>query len=109
MPLITNLQYGFSTGGGTADPGSYDLRATATGTDTVALQQDGVTIEANTSYVFVVIGKPGSTEQPLTLVTVSAASRPNLKRSRVETVAYVTVSFSCCRGMAHRRAVRIQE
>ncbi|MEZ4533007.1 MAG: hypothetical protein R2855_18590 [Thermomicrobiales bacterium] len=71
VPLITNLQYGFSTGGGTADPGSYDLRATATGTDTVALQQDGVTIEANTSYVFVVIGKPGSTEQPLTLVTVS--------------------------------------
>jgi hypothetical protein len=71
VPLITDLQYGFTTEGGTAEPGSYDLRATATGTDTVALQQDGVTVEADTSYVFVIIGKPGSTEQPLTLISVA--------------------------------------
>ncbi len=71
VPLITDLGYGFTTAGGPAVPGSYDLRLTQTGTDTIAVEQDGVEIEAGMSYVFVIIGKPGSTEQPLTVVTVA--------------------------------------
>ena len=71
VPVVTNVRYGTSTAGGTVAAGSYDINLTQTGTDTEVLQQDGVTIDAGQSYVFVLIGQPGSTEQPLALVTVS--------------------------------------
>ncbi|HET9661432.1 MAG TPA: DUF4397 domain-containing protein [Thermomicrobiales bacterium] len=71
VPVVTNVKYGTSTAGGTVVAGAYDINLTQTGTDTEVLQQDGVTIDAGQSYVFVLIGQPGSTEQPLTLVTVS--------------------------------------
>jgi hypothetical protein len=75
VPLITDLSYGNATTGGPAVPGSYDLRLTQTGTDTVALEQAGVEVEAGNSYVFAIIGKPGSTEQPLTVLSVSEATQ----------------------------------
>jgi hypothetical protein len=71
VPAVTNVKYGTSTAGSTVAAGSYDINLTQTGTDTEVLQQDGVTIDAGQSYVFVLIGQPGSTEQPLTLLTVS--------------------------------------
>ena len=74
VPVISDLAYGRTTTGAVTAAGSYDLRVTQTGSDTVALEQDGVTIDANMSYVFVIIGKPGSTEQPLTLISVSKAT-----------------------------------
>jgi len=70
VPLIVDLSYSRVTDGGLTPAGSYDLRMTATGTDTIALEQTGVDIEAGQVYTFVIIGKPGSTEQPLTLVPV---------------------------------------
>ncbi len=70
VPLISDLAYGRVTEGGPAMAGSYDLRLTATGTDTVALESPGVTVEAGQVYTFIIIGKPGSTEQPLTLLPV---------------------------------------
>lgn len=71
VPLVSNLSYGHTTTGGFTPAGSYDLRVTQTGTDTVAFEQTGTTVDAGNSYVYVLIGKPGSTEQPLTVVTVS--------------------------------------
>jgi hypothetical protein len=71
VPLVTNVKYGTTTAGGPAAAGTYDINLTQTGTDTEVLQQDGVTIDAGQSYVFVLIGQPGSSEQPLTLLTVS--------------------------------------
>jgi hypothetical protein len=72
VPIVTDMGYGFAGTGGAMPAGSYDVRLTQTGTDTVALEQDGVTVEAGKIYTFVLIGKPGSTEQPLTLVSVEA-------------------------------------
>jgi hypothetical protein len=71
VPVITDLKYGGVTDGGPVPTGSYDVRLTATGTDTVALEEPSVTIDAGQVYTFVVIGKPGSTEQPLTLLQVA--------------------------------------
>jgi hypothetical protein len=71
VPLIEDLQYGYSTAGGPVRTGSFDLRLTEAGTDSVVLEQDGIEIESDTSTVFVIIGKPGSQEQPLTVVSVS--------------------------------------
>ena len=71
VALIEDLQYGYSTAGGPVRTGTFDLRLTEAGTDTVVLEQDGITIEPDTSTVFVIIGKPGSQEQPLTVLSVS--------------------------------------
>ncbi len=71
VPAVTDVKYGTSTAGSAVAAGSYDIDLTQTGTDTEVLQQTGVTIDAGNSYVFVLIGQPGSTEQPLTLLTVS--------------------------------------
>jgi hypothetical protein len=74
VPLISDLAYGRVTDGGPTPAGSYDLRLTATGTDTVALESPGLTVEAGQVYTFIVIGKPGSTEQPLTILPVAFTS-----------------------------------
>ncbi len=71
VPVVTDVKYGTSTAGSAVAAGSYDINLTQTGTDTVVLQQAGVSIEGGQSYVFVLIGQPGSTEQPLTLLAVS--------------------------------------
>jgi hypothetical protein len=75
VPLIQDLQYGYSTAGGPARTGIFDLRLTEAGTDSVVLEQDDITIESETSTVLVIIGKPESREQPLTVLRVS---RPTL-------------------------------
>ncbi len=71
VPFVTDLRYGTTTAGSAVEAGTYDVTLTQTGTDTVVIEQDGITVDAGQSYVFVLIGQPGSTEQPLTLVTVS--------------------------------------
>jgi hypothetical protein len=72
-PVVTDVRFGQATDGGTLPSGSYDLTGKATGTDTVAVESTGVTIDAGQSYTFVVIGTPGSTEMPLTILPVSQA------------------------------------
>lgn len=73
-PVVTDVRFGEATDGGVVLAGSYDLTAKATGTDTVAVESSGVALDAGQSYTFVVIGKPGSTETPLTIVPVSQAT-----------------------------------
>ena len=75
VPLIAGLQYGYTTAGGPAATGSYDVRLTQSDSDALVLEQAGIAIDANLSYAFVLIGKPGSTEQPLTLISVSVATQ----------------------------------
>ena len=72
-PVVSDIRYGQATDAGELPAGSYDLTANATGTDTVAVESSGVAIDAGMSYTFVVIGKPGSTEKPLTILPVSQA------------------------------------
>ncbi len=72
VPIVTNLSFGQVTDGGTVTAGTYDVTATATGTDTVAVESTGVAFDAGQSYVSVIYGKPGDTDTPLTIVNVSA-------------------------------------
>ncbi len=71
VAVVTGLSYGRATEGTTSKSGTYDLTLTQTGTETVALSQPGVEVDEGNSYVFIIIGKPGSTEQPLTVLSVS--------------------------------------
>lgn len=70
-PLLEDLQYGYSTEGGSTRTGTFDLRLTEAGTENVVLEQDGITIEPNTSTALVLIGKAGSKERPLTVLSVT--------------------------------------
>jgi len=71
----TNLRYGFATDAGELPAGSYDFQLLGAGTTTVALDLPGTALEAGKIYTFVAIGKPGSTEQPLTVVPVVSESK----------------------------------
>lgn len=71
-PTVTGLSFGLRTDGVQAPAGSYAVVLTATGTDTVVIEQTDVQLEAGTTSIFVLIGKPGSTEQPLTLLQVQS-------------------------------------
>ena len=71
VPVIQNLSYGGATDGGELDAGTYDITATEAGTTNVALEVPGVAVDAGQVYTFVIIGTPGSTEQPLSVVPVS--------------------------------------
>jgi hypothetical protein len=73
-PVVTDVRFGQATDAGEVHSGSFDITAKATGTDTVAVESNGVTIDAGQSYTFVVIGSPGSTEQPMTILPVSQAA-----------------------------------
>lgn len=67
--ILQNLRYGQAGIGGslpTAAP--YTVTLNQAGTSNLALTQDA-TLEADMSYVFVVIGDPSSTETPLTIVS----------------------------------------
>jgi hypothetical protein len=72
-PVVTDIRFGEATDTGETPAGSYDITANATGTDEVAVTSAGVAIDAGQSYTFVVIGTPGSTETPLTILPVSQA------------------------------------
>jgi uncharacterized protein DUF4397 len=71
VPVVSDIRYGQVTDGGELPAGSYDVRATATGTDTVAVEASGLAIDAGQVYVVVAIGTPGDTDKPLTLVPVA--------------------------------------
>ena len=71
VPVISNLSFGGATDGGELAAGTYDITATQAGTTNVALEVPGVAVDAGQVYTFVVIGTPGSTEQPLSVVPVS--------------------------------------
>jgi Domain of unknown function (DUF4397) len=72
IPVVTDIGYGGVTDGGELQAGSYDIAGVATGTTDVAVETKAVAFDAGQVYTVVVIGTPGSTEQPLTLVVVSA-------------------------------------
>jgi hypothetical protein len=71
VPAVTDLQYGEAGDGGTLPAGSYDVRLTQTGTDTVAAEVTGLAMDAGQVYAVVLIGTPGDTDKPLTLVQVA--------------------------------------
>lgn len=73
-PVVTDVRFGQATDAGEVHSGSYDITGKATGTDTVAVESNGVSIEAGQSYTFVVIGSPGSTDHPLTILQVGQAT-----------------------------------
>jgi len=72
-PVVTDVRYGQATDAGELLAGTIDITANATGTDTVAVESSGIDLQTSQSYTFVVIGTPGSTEQPLTIIPVAVA------------------------------------
>lgn len=72
IPVVADIGYAGVTDGGELAAGAYDVVATETGTTTPAIEMQDVAFDAGQVYTMVVIGTPGSTEHPLTLVTVSA-------------------------------------
>jgi hypothetical protein len=73
-PVVTDVRFGQATDTGELPAGTYDVTARATGTDTEAVALDATTIDAGQFYTFVVIGSPGSTDHPLTIVPVAVAT-----------------------------------
>ena len=73
-PVATDIRFGQATDVGEVPAGSFDVTANATGTDTMAAQSKGLAIDAGQSYTLVVIGKPGDTDTPMTIVAVGAAT-----------------------------------
>ena len=73
-PVVTDIRFGQATDAGEVPAGSYDVTANATGTDTMAVQSNGLAMDAGQSYTLVVIGKPGDTDTPLTIIPVGAAT-----------------------------------
>ncbi len=71
IPVITDISFGGVTDGGELNAGSYDVVGTETGTTNTAIESPGVALEAGQVYTLVIIGTPGSTEQPLSIVSVS--------------------------------------
>lgn len=73
-PVVTDVRFGQATDAGEVHAGAYDVTAKATGTDTIAVESNGVTVDAGQSYTFVVIGSPNSTDHPLTILQVGQAT-----------------------------------
>lgn len=73
-PVVTDIRFGEATDAGELPAGSYDITGRATGTEDVAVESSGVAIDAGQSYTFVVIGSPGSTDHPLTILSVGQAT-----------------------------------
>jgi hypothetical protein len=74
-PIITDVGFGKVTEAGELPAGAYEVSATATGTDTVALEASSVTLDASQAYVLVIYGKPGDTDTPMTVLSVSAPTQ----------------------------------
>lgn len=67
---VENLQYGrASDEAGELAAGDYAISLNATGTDTEALDGGTLTLQDAKAYVFVIIGEPESSEEPLEIVT----------------------------------------
>ena len=73
-PIVSDLSFGNVTDGGDLPAGSYDVSAMAAGTTTVATEAAGVAMDAGQVYAVVIYGKPGDTDSPLTITTVSVAA-----------------------------------
>ena len=71
VPIVTDVRYGQVTDGGEVQAGTWDVRGNASGTDTVALEASGLALEAGQVYALVILGTPGSTEQPLELLPIA--------------------------------------
>jgi hypothetical protein len=67
---VTNLRYGQASDTGDFPAATYNFKINQTGTSTTAVDVPNVALDAGQSYVMVLIGKPGSTEQPLTTINV---------------------------------------
>jgi hypothetical protein len=74
VPIVTDIRYGLVTDGGEVAAGTFDVRGTATGTDTVAVEASGLALDAGQVYAIVVIGSPGDTDDPLTLLPVAVSA-----------------------------------
>jgi hypothetical protein len=74
-PVVTGLAYGRATDTGTLKSGTVDITLLQSGTQNVALDAKGLAMDTGQSYVLVLIGKPGSTEQPLSLVSVATPTQ----------------------------------
>jgi hypothetical protein len=70
-PIVADLGFGRVTDGGEIPVGSYDVTATATGTETVAVEASGIAIDAGQVYAVVIYGQPGDTDTPLSILPVS--------------------------------------
>ncbi len=73
-PVVTDIRFGQATDAGELPAATYDITGKATGTDEVAVESSGVAIDAGQSYTFVVIGSPGSTDHPMTILAVGQAT-----------------------------------
>ena len=65
---VEELRYGQASDIGFAEAGTYDVTINQAGTDTVVIESTGVEAEAGKVYTAVVIGEPGSSEEPITAV-----------------------------------------
>jgi hypothetical protein len=70
-PVVTNLRYGMASETGQNVAGSYDIKFNQTGTSTTALDMQGVALDAGQVYTLILIGTPGSTDEPLALLSVA--------------------------------------
>jgi hypothetical protein len=70
-PAVTNLRYGMASETGQNAAGSYDIKFNQTGTSTTFLDMPGLALDAGQVYTLILIGTPGSTAEPLTLLTVA--------------------------------------
>jgi hypothetical protein len=68
---ITQLKYGQASDTGEVPAATYDIKLNQTGTTTTALDVPNTALDAGQSYVMVLFGKPGSTEEPLSTVSVA--------------------------------------
>jgi hypothetical protein len=69
--LIDNLSYGQLSDPADVPAGSYDLEARLHGTGDVVLDLPGITVEPGMVQHFVIYGRPGNTDAPLTVATLS--------------------------------------
>ena len=70
-PIVSDLGLGGVTDGGEIPAGTYDVTATATGSDTVVIEANDIAIDAGQVYTVVIYGKPGDTDAPLSILPIS--------------------------------------
>jgi len=70
-PIVSDLGLGGVTDGGEIPAGTYDVTATATGSDAVVIEANDIAIDAGQVYTVVIYGKPGDTDAPLSILPIS--------------------------------------
>lgn len=74
--VIDNLSYGQLSDPMDVPAGTYDLEARLHGTGDIALALPGMTAESGMVYHLVIYGRPGDTDTPLTVATLSDEAHP---------------------------------